>query len=211
MKQLSYLFLLLFVSCGIKLGRNDREKRILPSASMQDFLYVYTEKSGFREWEVKAAQATVYEDANKVYLYNLTMTFFSESNQIRSVLVANKGQVDQSAGNLIAEGEVQIFSSNRSQLLTEKLFWDQQRNIFYSETNKLVTYITPSYKIIGYDLVSDSQLENVEIDNSVGRIDTDKDSESLDNSENNQSPEIPIISDTVPLYEDLPTNKNNRV
>ncbi|MGL4560754.1 MAG: LPS export ABC transporter periplasmic protein LptC [Brevinema sp.] len=206
MKNLYFLMLFLLVSCGIKLGRNDREKRILPSASMQNFLYTYTEKSGFREWEVKAAQATVYEDINKVYLYNLTMTFFSESNQIKSVLVANKGEVDQSIGNMVAEGEVQIFSSNQSQLLTEKIYWDQQNNLFYSETNKLVTYIRPSYKIIGYDMISDSQLENVEIDNAVGRIDTKKQEENTEELDTEKT--IPVISDTIPEGNDTEPIKN---
>ncbi|MGL4388283.1 MAG: LPS export ABC transporter periplasmic protein LptC [Brevinema sp.] len=188
------------------MGRNDRIKRVLPSASMQNFLYTYTEKSGYREWEVKAAQATVYEDVNKVYLHNLTMTFFSESNQIKSVLVANKGEVDQSAGNMIAEGEVQIYSSNQSQLLTEKVYWKQQENLFYSETNKLVTYIRPSYKIIGYDMVSDSKLENVEMDNSVGRIDTEK-SEETNKTDLPTEQVIPIISDSVPENDETPNNK----
>ncbi|MGL4394045.1 MAG: LPS export ABC transporter periplasmic protein LptC [Brevinema sp.] len=198
MKKIVFILLLfLLTSCGIKLGRNDRTRRVLPSASMQNFLYTYTEKTGYREWEVKAAQAAIYEDSNKVYLYNLTMTFFSESNQIKSVLVANKGEVDQSVGNLVAEGEVQIFSSNQSRLLTEKIYWKQSEDRFYSETNKLVTYIRPSYKIVGYDMVSDSKLESVEMDNSVGRIDTEKPKERKD-SELDAEDYFPTISDFVP-------------
>jgi len=172
--QIIIIFLFLFYnSCGIKLGRNDRERRNLPSATMRDFLYTYTAKTGFREWEVKSAQANIYEDSDDVYLYNLTMTFFSESNQIKSVLVANKGIVNQKEGNLMSRGEVHILSSNRSELLTEEVYWDQDREVFYSKTNKLVTFIRPRQKIIGYNMVSDSQLENVELDNSVGKINTE--------------------------------------
>ncbi|MGL4676610.1 MAG: LPS export ABC transporter periplasmic protein LptC [Brevinema sp.] len=171
-KKIFIVFIIFLTSCGIKLGRNDRNKRELPAASIQDFLYAYTEKSGFREWEVKAAQAHTYENSSIIYLYNMTMTLFSESNQIKTVLVANKGSVQQDIGNLIAEGEVRIFSSNQSELQTEKVYWEQQRNLFYSETNKLVTYIRGTHKITGYDMVSDSQLENIELDNSVGQIET---------------------------------------
>jgi LPS export ABC transporter protein LptC len=134
---------------------------------MQDFLYAFTETSGFREWEVKAAQANTYEDSDVVYLFNLTMTLFSESNQIKTVLVANQGQIGQTGGNLIAEGEVRIFSSNQSELQTEKIYWDQTRELFYSETNKLVTYIRPKHKIIGYNMVSDSLLENSKTEVSI--------------------------------------------
>ncbi|MGL5955213.1 MAG: LPS export ABC transporter periplasmic protein LptC [Brevinema sp.] len=171
-KKVFIILIIFLTSCGIKLGRNDRSKRELPAASIQDFLYAYTEKSGFREWEVKATQAHTYENSSTIYLYNLTMTLFSESNQIKTVLVANKGNVEKDIGNLIAEGEVRIFSSNKSELQTEKVYWDQQRNLFYSETNKLVTYIRGIHKITGYDMVSDAQLENIELDNSVGQIET---------------------------------------
>ncbi len=179
--------LLLTTSCGIKLGRNDRVKRDLPAASMQDFLYTYTEKSGFREWEIKAAQANTYEQSDIVYLYNFTMTLFSESNQIKSVLVANKGSIQQELGNLIAEGEVRIFSANKSELQTEKVYWDQKRELFYSETNKLVTYTRDSHKITGYDMVSDSALENIELNNSVGQIKTDGDDSQENSNTNNNS------------------------
>ncbi|MGL4367321.1 MAG: LPS export ABC transporter periplasmic protein LptC [Brevinemataceae bacterium] len=184
MNRLTILILTLLTtsSCTIKLGRNDREKRIFPSASMQDFLYTYTEKKGFREWELKAAQANIFETDNQIFLYNLTMTFFSESNQITSVLIANQGLVNQSIGSLIAEGEVRILSSNRSELLTEKIYWDQPRNLLYSETNKLVTVIRPKQRILGYNMISDSALENVEIDNSIGQINTDNSNSSENNT-----------------------------
>ncbi len=164
------LCVILLASCDIKLGRNDRNKRNLPTTSMQDFLYTYTKTTGFREWEVKAAQALTYENNDVIYLYNLTMTLFSESNQIKTVLVANKGSVQQNIGNLMAEGEVRVFSSNHSELQTEKIYWDQQKELFYSETNKLVEYFREKNKVTGYNLISDSLLENVELDNSVGQI-----------------------------------------
>ncbi len=186
-----YLSLLIFItSCGIKLGRNDREQRNLPAASMQDFLYTYTEKSGFREWEIKAAQANTYDKSDIVYLYNFTMTLFSESNQIKSVLVANKGSIQQNIGNLIADGEVRIFSANQSELQTEKVYWDQNKELFYSETNKLVTYTRGSHKITGYDMVSDSALENIELNNSVGQILTDSDDSQQNSSSTNFSKEF---------------------
>ena len=186
-----YLSLLIFItSCGIKLGRNDREQRNLPAASMQDFLYTYTEKSGFREWEIKAAQANTYDKSDIVYLYNFTMTLFSESNQIKSVLVANKGSIQQNIGNLIADGEVRIFSANQSELQTEKVYWDQNKELFYSETNKLVTYTRGSHKISGYDMVSDSALENIELNNSVGQILTDSDDSQQNSSSTNFSKEF---------------------
>ena len=186
-----YLSLLIFItSCGIKLERNDREQRNLPAASMQDFLYTYTEKSGFREWEIKAAQANTYDKSDIVYLYNFTMTLFSESNQIKSVLVANKGSIQQNIGNLIADGEVRIFSANQSELQTEKVYWDQNKELFYSETNKLVTYTRGSHKITGYDMVSDSALENIELNNSVGQILTDSDDSQQNSSSTNFSKEF---------------------
>ncbi len=170
MYKYTLLLFIFLTSCGIELGRNDRNKRNIPTTSIQDFLYTYTEKTGFREWEIEAAQALTFENNNIVYLYNLTMTLFSESNQIKTVLVANKGNVQRDKGNLVAEGEVRIFSSNQSELQTEKVYWDQNRELFYSETNKLVIYIRENNKVSGYNMISDSQLENIELDNSVGQI-----------------------------------------
>ncbi len=183
LRKFLIVLLIVFTSCGIKLGRNDRNRRELPAATMQDFLYAYTKESGFREWTVKAAIANTYEKSDVVYLYNMTMTMFSESNQIKTVLIANKGSVQQDAGNLVAEGEVRIFSSNQSELQTEKIYWDQRRELFYSETNKLVTYIRGNHKITGYDMIADSQLENIELDNTVGQIETDADTDGEPNPE----------------------------
>lgn len=184
-KILLFLTLISISSCGVKLGRNDREKRNLPSVIMQDFVYAFTEDSGYREWEVKSAQAKIFEDNNIVYLYNLTMTFFSESNQIQSVLIANKGIVNQNSRNLQAEGEVYILSSNQSQLITEKVYWDQERKLFFSETNKLVTFIRPTQKILGYNMITDSELNNIELDNSIGQIEVGDRNENNTLSNNN--------------------------
>lgn len=118
------------------------------------------------------------------------MTLFSESNQIKSVLVANKGSIQQNIGNLIADGEVRIFSANQSELQTEKVYWDQNKELFYSETNKLVTYTRGSHKITGYDMVSDSALENIELNNSVGQILTDSDDSQQNSSSTNFSKEF---------------------
>lgn len=170
---------LLFSSCGVKLGRNDREKRDLPAITMQEFLYAFTEEAGYREWEVKAAQAKIYKDSDNIELHNLTMTFFADSNTIKSVLIANKGFVNQTTRNLEAIGEVHILSSNQSELITERVFWDQKTKLFYSETNKVVTFLRPSQKILGYNMVADSELGSVILDNSLGQVEL-KESENPD-------------------------------
>lgn len=167
-------FFLLLSSCGIKLGRNDRVKRNIPSISMQNFLYTYTTERGFREWEIKSVQANIFEDKDLIFLYNFTMTFFSKTNTIHSILVANQGTVKQIAGHMTADGEVRVFASNSTEILTEKIYWDQDREIFYSESDKLVTMIRPRHKITGYNMLADSALENVILQNSIGRIQQEK-------------------------------------
>lgn len=170
MKHFFILLLIGLASCGVKLGRNDRDRRALPTATMQDFLYAFTEASGYREWEVKAASAKIYEGSDTIELHNLTMTFFAASNEIKSVLIANKGYVNQTTRNLEAIGEVHILSSNQSELVTEKIYWNQANKIFYSETNKVVTYLRPAQKIVGYNMVADSLLDSVTLDNSLGQV-----------------------------------------
>lgn len=165
-----FLIMLFLASCGVKLGRNDRARRDLPTATMQDFLYAFTDVSGYREWEVKAAQAKIYEGSDMIELHNLTMTFFAASNSIKSVLIANKGYVNQNTRNLEALGEVHILSSNQSELITERVFWNQTQKVFYSETNKVVTFIRPAQKIVGYNMVADSLLDTVVLDNSLGQV-----------------------------------------
>ncbi|MGL5253630.1 MAG: LPS export ABC transporter periplasmic protein LptC [Brevinema sp.] len=164
------LLLLVFTSCNLKLGRNDRVRRNVPAITIQDFLYAFTETAGYREWELKASQAKIYEGSDDIELHNFTMTFFSASNSIRSVLIANKGFVNQTTRNLEALGEVHILSSNQSELITEKVFWNQETKLFYSETNKVVTFIRPAQKILGYNMVADSQLNEVTLENSLGQV-----------------------------------------
>ncbi|MGL5722273.1 MAG: LPS export ABC transporter periplasmic protein LptC, partial [Brevinema sp.] len=164
------LFLLVCTSCTLRLGRNDRARRNVPAITIQDFLYAFTETAGYREWELKATQAKIYEGSDDIELHNFTMTFFSASNSIRSVLIANKGFVNQTTRNLEALGEVHILSSNQSELITEKVYWDQATKLFYSETNKVVTFIRPAQKILGYNMVADSQLNDVTLENTLGQV-----------------------------------------
>ena len=173
MKKTTLLFLIftfLLTSCGIHFKTGNRNRKNLPDAVLGDFQYTSASDSGYREWEIKAEQAKMFDKKHKIMLYNMTMSFFGPKNTVDSFLSADFGYVDQATLNVYAQGNVKILSEKQATMMTDKVYWDNKKKIFYSESNDLVTLIRGHTTLKGYDMTADSRLKQIQINRVVASV-----------------------------------------
>lgn len=155
---------ILLSSCGIEFKTAANKKRDFPDFILGDFKYISADTAGNKEWELRAREAKMYNTKNQVYLYNLAVTFFNESNMVKSFVSANSGYVDKQSMNIFAEGKVKILSDNQAVLEANRVYWDNNKKLFYSEPDELVTLKRGNTVIRGYKMIADSGLKEVTIE-----------------------------------------------
>jgi LPS export ABC transporter protein LptC len=97
-------FVLIFTGCTIEFKTGTDKNKDFPDFVLGDFKYISADESGKREWELRAREAKMYNTKNEVYLYNMAVTFFNESNYVKSFVSANSGYVDKISMNIFAQG-----------------------------------------------------------------------------------------------------------
>ena len=87
--------------------------------------------------------------------------FFNRDGKQTSILTSDEGTVDETNDNLEARKNVIVVSSDSSRMKTEKLFWDNQRQLIY--TPEYVHIATVKEKLQGHGFESDQSLKNYRI------------------------------------------------
>ena len=164
------VFIIILAGCSIKLKSGKKVEGAVPDFIMGDFQYTSYSQSGKREWVLKSSEAKMFDSSSEIYLFNMTMTFYNPNNMIQSFLSSDEGYVNKKTKNVSASGNVKIFSENGAVLLCKKVYWDNTRKIFYSETNEQVTLEQGNTIIKGYKMKADSGLKQVQILDVTGVI-----------------------------------------
>ena len=163
------LVLLIFSSaCSIKFKANTAKNREFPDIILGDFKYTSSDQNGKREWELRASEAKMFNARNQVFLYNMGMTFFNPDNSVKSYLSANSGFINKDSMDVYAEGKVRIYSENQALLEANKVYWDNQKKLFYSEPQELVSLRRGNSVVTGYKMVADAELKEVSLEHSIG-------------------------------------------
>jgi LPS export ABC transporter protein LptC len=87
--------------------------------------------------------------------------FFNRDGKQTSVLTSDEGSVDEVNNNLEARKNVVVVSSDASQMITEQLFWDNQRQLIY--TPEYVQISTVKEKMQGHGFESDQSLKHYRV------------------------------------------------
>jgi LPS export ABC transporter protein LptC len=163
---IGFLLAILFTSgCSVKFKNPTNKNRDYPDFVLGNFRYVSSDTTGKREWELRAQETKMYNTKNDVYLYNLAMTFYNADNSVKSFLSANSGYVDKITMNIFAEGKVKIYSQNQAILETEKIHWNNDKKLFFTDPGILVTFIKGNSIQKGYNMMGDEGLQEVRIEN----------------------------------------------
>ncbi len=133
----------------------------LPSQESWNTTVTFTD-SGIIKAVLKAGHISAYEASKQTMLDNgVHVDFFDEAGKHSSVLTSRTGKVDENTNNLEAIGNVVVVSDSGVVVETEKLFWDNQRQIIHSE--EFVKITSPKEKLQGHGFESDQSLKNYKI------------------------------------------------
>ncbi len=137
------------------------DSRLLPQQESWNSDIVVSD-SGHVHAIIHAGNLRVFENDHRTQLSKgVTVHFFSTEGHETSVLTSEEGSVDETTNNLEADKHVVAISTNGSRLVTEQLFWDNQRQLIH--TPEYVEITTPKEKINGHGFESDQTLKNYKI------------------------------------------------
>lgn len=119
-----------------------------------------------------AGYIRVFESDQKTYLsQGVKVRFFNTKGIQTSELTSNEGTVDEMTNNLEARKNVVVVSSDSSHMMTEQLFWDNDRQLIY--TPAFVRITTKKDKLQGHGFESDQGLNNYRIFRVTGQSQTE--------------------------------------
>ncbi|HVN49056.1 MAG TPA: LPS export ABC transporter periplasmic protein LptC [Bacteroidota bacterium] len=137
------------------------DSRLLPQQESWNSDIVVSD-SGHVHAIIHAGNIRVFENDHRTQLsQGVTVHFFSAEGHETSVLTSAEGSVDETTNNLEADNHVVAVSTNGSRLVTERLFWDNVRQLIH--TPEYVEITTPKEKIHGHGFESDQTLKNYKI------------------------------------------------
>jgi LPS export ABC transporter protein LptC len=96
--------------------------------------------------------------------------FFDREGRQTSILTSDEGTVDEGTNNLEARKNVVVTSSDKSKMITEQLFWDNQRQLIYTPAYVQITSVKD--KLQGHGFESDQSLRNYRIFRVTGQSQT---------------------------------------
>jgi LPS export ABC transporter protein LptC len=93
--------------------------------------------------------------------------FFDREGKQTSILTSDEGSVDEVTDNLEARKNVVVISSDSSHMITEQLFWDNQRRLIH--TPEYVQITTVKEKMQGHGFESDQSLKHYRVFHVTGQ------------------------------------------
>lgn len=116
---------------------------------------------------IYATYVRVFQSPAETHLLDgMKVHFYDEQGKESSVLTAQSGNVDENTKNLEARGNVVVVSSDSTTLRTEKLYWDNRRQVVH--TTEFVRIDSPKEHLQGYGFESDQHLQRYRIFNVSG-------------------------------------------
>lgn len=91
-----------------------------------------SKKNGIKEWELKAASATLYRDQNKAVLENVAVKFFTKDNK-EVTLTSQKGILNTKTHDMTFSDSV-VVRHEGALLLTDQLHYKKKEHIIHSDT-----------------------------------------------------------------------------
>ncbi len=133
---------------------------ILPDQVVRDFR-LDESVSGRRLYSLNADSAVFWEEKGIIEVTGPEVVFYDEQGASYSVLVAQSGTVWTKTEDLTARWGVVVKTKDSTILSTDSLSWSNSRRLIYTDAE--VVILTPRGRLLGKGLVSDAQLNKIEI------------------------------------------------
>lgn len=118
--------------------------------------------SGIVKAIVKAGHIYAYDNSRVTNLDSgVVVDFFDEFGKHTTQLTSKRGSVDEGSNNLEATGNVVVKSDSGTTVYTEKMFWNNQRQLIHSP--EFVRIVSPKEQLQGTGFESDHNLRNYKI------------------------------------------------
>ncbi|RLB99006.1 MAG: LPS export ABC transporter periplasmic protein LptC [Deltaproteobacteria bacterium] len=92
-----------------------------------------SKKNGIKEWELKAASATLLKDKNQAVLIDVSVIFFTKDNK-KVHLTSQKGNLNTKTHDMTFSDKV-VVTYETSTLRTDKLHYNKKKHIITSDTH----------------------------------------------------------------------------
>jgi LPS export ABC transporter protein LptC len=133
----------------------------LPSQESWNSTITFTD-SGIVKAIVKAGHIYAYDNSRVTFLDSgVVVDFFDEFGKHTTMLTSQRGTVDEGTNNLEATGDVVVKSDSGTVVYTEKMFWNNQKQLIHSP--EFVRIVSPKEQLQGTGFESDHNLRNYRI------------------------------------------------
>lgn len=163
------LFLLSVVVVGLMSCEEKIKPSVLPGIDSQTLPQqeswnskIVLSDSGKLKAIIYAGYVRVYASPPRTQISDgMTVHFYQTNGNESSVLTSQEGTVHDDTKNLTASGNVLVVSSDTTKLWTEKLDWDNKRQLIH--TTQFVRIHSPKERLQGYGFESDQHLRRYRI------------------------------------------------
>jgi LPS export ABC transporter protein LptC len=133
----------------------------MPSQESWNTTVTFTD-SGVVKAILKTGHLASYENSRTTLLdSSVHVDFYDEYGRHSSVLTSRAGKVDENTNNLEATGNVVVTSDSGVVVRTEKMNWDNAKQLILSD--EFVRVTTPKEQLQGRGFESDQNLRNYKI------------------------------------------------
>lgn len=133
----------------------------LPSQESWNSTITFSD-SGTVKAIVQAGHIYAFDNSSVTHLDSgVIVDFFDEEGFHTTTLTSREGVVDEGTNNLEATGNVIVRSDSGTVVYTEKMFWNNQRQLIHSP--EFVRIISPKERLQGTGFESDHNLRNYRI------------------------------------------------
>jgi len=117
------------------------------------------------EWNIIADSMWQRSRLNKIDIYTFRLILYDSTSKQVAEVIADSGSYFLYSKDLRAQGNLKIITSSGGILLTDTLYYNDEKDIF--STDKEVTYIEGDNILKGVGFESDPQLRNIVVHNAV--------------------------------------------
>ncbi|KQC12412.1 MAG: hypothetical protein APR63_02745 [Desulfuromonas sp. SDB] len=125
----------------------------------------YPDQQDSNSWEIYGDSIWQRVRKNQIDIYNLRLLWFDSLGNEKAEIIADSGTYFVFSKDLRAQGNLSIHTSSGGILLTETLFYHQDRNMFATDLE--VTYIEGDNILKGVGFESDPHMDNIRVFHAV--------------------------------------------
>ncbi len=156
-----FVYVCVFVSCGVRESDESAVAKVKNEQTIEKF--VITETKDGKIKTILESDFAVINDDDKIAVLNEPRVKFYEDGKYKSLLVADKGEVDMDTNNIRAIGNCIVDTVDGEHLETTDVTYDANTKMIFSDSDIKIT--KDNDVIYGRGFESDTDLQNIVIKN----------------------------------------------